>query len=863
MKPVIFLLLLIPMFAASQVIDNFDDGNFTQNPAWSGTEEKFKINSDNRLQLNDTAEGTAYLSTGNGMLENAEWRFWVKLSFSPSSNNNARIYLASDSPDLSVSLNGYFIQLGESGSNDALELFRQNGNDLVSVCRGTEGLISSSFTLGIKVTRDDSGNWQLFADPEGGENYLPEAQGFDNTITTSSYLGFYCKYTKSNSSKMYFDNVFAGTLTIDTDPPSVVAVYPSSDSTVQVVYNEIVDKQSSENIQNYLITTTNLHPSRAQLESDGRTVSLYFADSFISGTDYNLKISDVADISGNVMETSNFTFSYYIPVEYDVVFNEIMADPTPAVGLPEYEYLELFNRTGNIINLSGWKLVVGSSEKIFENSSIAANGYLILGKSSAEPYLSEYGDFYGFSTFSLKNGGQTLELYDASGNIISKITYSDNWYGDPDKDDGGWSLEQINPDNICSEGENWKASVDINGGTPGTINSVFEQTELYPSVKQLEILADNILRLIFTQAMNPETTGQQEIYSADNSLGNPKYVYTFEDEKNRVELYFENRFQPGKEYHLTVSGNVENCMGLSMLTDTVIVFGLPDSINAGNIIINEVLFNPLGDGVDYVEIYNRSNKILDLSQLMLGAVKDNPPNPPDTTFYEIAPVQYLYPPYTYKLLTISPQKVMEQYYTENKSAFFQMEHFPTYPNDKGTVVIAKRTGEFIDRFDYSEDMHYPLLNYYDGVSLERISFDAPTNDKKNWHSASETSGFGTPGYQNSQYYTPDSSFTEITVEPEIFSPDNDGYNDVTTINYRFDSPGYSLTVFIFDQEGHLVRKLAQNLYVGTANGFIAWDGLKDDNTKAPVGIYIIFIRVFNLNGNVKEYKRTVVLATKL
>ncbi len=863
MKPFLFLLLLFPAIAISQVSDNFDDGDFTQNPTWDGTANKFKINNGKQLQLNDTAAGTAYLSTANGMIENTEWRFWVKFSFSPSSNNNGRIYLVSDNSDLSAGLNGYFIQLGEAGSSDALELFRQNGNDLFPVCRGSDGLISSSFAIGIKVTRDDKGNWQLFADPDGGENYRPEAQGFDNAIATTQYLGFFCKYTKSNSSKMYFDNVYAGDLIVDTEPPVVESLFPLSDTTLSVNFSETVDQTSATNIENYMLTPGASSPVSAVLQSGAASVVLTFEEPFVSGTGYNIEISGIKDISGNVMETANFNFTYYVPVQHDVVFNEIMADPNPPVGLPEYEYLELFNRTANVINLSGWKLVVGTSEKVFDNVSIAANGYLILAKNSAAQELSEYGPFYGFGTFSLKNSGQTLELYDAQGNLISRLTYSDGWYGDPDKDDGGWSLEQINPDNICSEGENWTASVDNSGGTPGRANSVLAQTKLFPAVKQLEILADNILRLRFNQTMNTETTGQTSVYTADNGLGNPKYVYTFEDEKDKVELYFENVFQLGQEYKLTVSNDVKNCIGLSPLSDTVIVFGLPDTVTAGDIIINEVLFNPLGDGVDYVELYNRSGKILDLSQLLLGGIKNSPPNPPDTTFYEIVSSQLLYPPHTYKLLTVSPQKVSEQYRIKDETAFLQTEHFPSYPNDKGTVVIAGSNGAFIDRFDYSEDMHYPLLNYYDGVSLERISFDMPTNDPSNWHSASETCGFGTPGYRNSQYMVADSSITEITVEPEIFSPDNDGYNDVTAIKYRFDSPGYSLTMYVFDKSGHLVRKLAENLYTGTSEGSIFWNGLKDDGTKAPVGIYIVFIRVFNLEGNVKEFKKTVVLASKL
>ena len=58
-------------------------------------------------------------------------------------------------------------------------------------------------------------------------------------------------------------------------------------------------------------------------------------------------------------------------------------------------------------------------------------------------------------------------------NTIDSVNYSDNWYKDEDKRDGGWTLEIIDPDNICSEHQNWVASEDELGGTPGTQNSVF------------------------------------------------------------------------------------------------------------------------------------------------------------------------------------------------------------------------------------------------------------------------------------------------------------------------------------------------------------------------------------------------------
>jgi len=123
-------------------------------------------------------------------------------------------------------------------------------------------------------------------------------------------------------------------------------------------------------------------------------------------------------------------------------------------------------------------------------------------------------------------------------------------------------------------------------------------------------------------------------------------------------------------------------------------------------------------------------------------------------------------------------------------------------------------------------------------------------------------GFGTPAYQNSQYIQPESFNDEITLVPEIFSPDNDGYDDVIGINYQFDQAGYVMTVNIFGSSGQLSRQLVNNEYLGTS-GVINWDGIQDDNSKAPIGIYVFFIQVYDLQGNVKKYKKVGVLASKL
>ncbi len=862
-QTLILLLILLSNFVFAQTSDDFEDGNFTENPEWVGDQALFKINTSFQLQLNDTQANMAYLGTANAMAVNTEWRCWIKLAFSPSGNNYARYYLISNQQNLVGLLDGYFLQFGESGSNDAVELFRQDGDAIVSVCRSGEGIISSAFAIRVKVTRDGDGLWQLFIDQTGGVDFTFEAEGVDNTYTQTVQIGFQCNYTSSNSSKMYFDDVYAGPFIIDNDPPILLSVAADNDSTVMLQFNELLNDGSVTMLDNYFVDNNIGNPvSAVRDDMDASIVKLMFNNKLELSKNYLISVSGVKDLAQNTMNLQQLTFSYYKVQPTDVVINEIMADPTPPVALPDFEYLELYNQSNSDIDLDGWTLTIGSSDKVFNAVNLPASNYLIIASEAAQNALSEYGQFYGFSSFSLTNSGQTISLNSDDGTLISKISYSSTWYNNPDKADGGWSLEQKNPTNVCSGSENWTASVNGKGGTPGAVNSVYNNIILLPALSRLDVISANTIQLYFTQNMDDESISNAEAYVVNGGIGSPEDIFTFADEPKKAELYFANNFADGVTYEIILKSALKNCMQLNFASDTAIYFGLPLAAAANDIVINEILFNPWTNGSDYVELYNRSNKIIDLSSLNIGSIKDSPPNPPDTTFYKITNYQYLLIPDEYIVLTKSPDAVKYQYFTSNPNAFIKVDPFPSYNNDFGKVLLTSSDNIMIDSLRYSEEMQFPLLIYYDGVALERINPDMPSGAITNWHSAAEDAGFGTPGYKNSQWVSSNLSKNEVIIEPEIFSPDDDGYDDIINIKYKFDTPGYVMSVIIYNSGGYPIKKLINNEYLGT-EGNVSWDGLQDDNTKAPVGIYIFYITVYDINGTVKKYKKTGVLATKL
>ena len=183
MNFLITLSLFICTVSIAQVQDNFSDGEFSTNPIWGGNTVNFTVNTTKQLQSKTSITGTTYLSTFHNLtnLDSKEWHFWVKLAFSPSTSNYARIYLSASVSDLSLNPSGYYLQLGESGTKDAVRLMKNENGTITEICSGLSGQIAKSFTIGIKVVRNKKGEWKLFVDPTGGENFNAFAVGNDST----------------------------------------------------------------------------------------------------------------------------------------------------------------------------------------------------------------------------------------------------------------------------------------------------------------------------------------------------------------------------------------------------------------------------------------------------------------------------------------------------------------------------------------------------------------------------------------------------------------------------------------------------------------------------------------------------------
>ncbi len=868
----IYLTIIFSFFLAqvnAQVEDHFDDGDFTIAPVWSGNNSEFYVNPAGQLQLNAVQAGFSYLSVPANLtsLDSIEWRFFIKLGFSPSTSNYSKVYLSSDQYDLQQSLNGYFLRFGESLSNDAIELFRQNGTSITSVCRGLDGNIAGSFNVGVRVFRSSTGNWTISTDYSGGENYQLEATGSDTFFNVAAYIGVCCDYTIGNISNFYFDDFYVGQFIRDTIPPSITGINVESDSVLSVFFSEPIEATSLGNLANYTVDNTVGNPSL--LEQDSLNPLVYritFHSHFLEGINYRFTVSGLKDIAMNPMLTQDFAFNYYpisIGKSNDVVFSEIYFEPASASPLPYAEYIELYNRSDSSVNLRNWKITDGSSDGSLSDFRLDAHHFVVLYDADDSLLFASIANSIPVDGLpSLNNdSGDELKLINPNNELISQISFSDKSYNDENKNDGGWSIERVDENFICVNIKNWKASVSTLHGTPGIENSVsavFSDTQA-PFVTNAFLSDSSTIQVNFSEPVSA-TALDVNNYRVDGDAGNfiQPVSISASPEYDTVVLHFSLSFSAGI-YSLQINNSLTDCPGNPIDITQQIRLGFSEKAAKGDVIVNEILFNPFEGGNDFLEIYNHSNKIIDIKNWTIAESDDQ-----DFSIVredgKITDGNRILFPGSYLVLTEDKENIKKFYTCKDEYAFININSMPDFNSDNGRAIIFDDSGDLIDSMTFNEEMHFPLIADPKGVSLERID-EKQTINNFNWHSTAATAGFATPGYRNSQSLVLMLVGGEVNVGEEVFSPDNDGYNDFLSIHYSYPQSGTVLSLNVYDFNGKHVRKLLEGATT-SSEGFVTWDGLNDEFTISPSGIYIVLANSFDLSGNNRTFKKAVFLTRK-
>lgn len=859
----IFSFVLVPLTA--QIVDDFSDGNLIASSIWQGDLDRFMVNSEAQLQLNAETAGEASIFV-NGFFEKAmEWSFFVQMDFNPSTSNRARIYLQANESNL-LNSSGYFLEIGETGGNDALQFYRQDNGTKVLLGKGTLGRVATSPKANIRAVRSIAGEWQIFADFTGGNDLLLDFTIDDATYDQSGtyFFGFHCKYTATRLTHFFFDNIKITSLGEDLTPPSLSAINVIDEQTITLIFDEPVLESAAINTGNFFINKDIGSPESATLPQPNQ-IDLTFAQSLRNNEIFLLSINNIEDLKGNVLIAFDTTFLFTkieIAEPYDLIINEVMEDASLSgggtLGLPDEEYVELYNRSDKTINLEGFVFTDGSNRvATFPDYLLLPNTYLTIGKTSANT-LADFGNFLGLANFPTLSGEETLVLQNEFGETIDVVSYTQDWYGNSTTESGGYALERIDVSNPCLGAVNWQGTTAFLGGTPSAQNSVFGVIADLPlNLIDAYPISPTQIRLTFDKAVDAESLMDRANYriSSHEVIG----VSLSTDNFTEVILELTGSLVPNQFETINIATTLEDCLGQPIAGQMTIPIALPVLPSPNDLVINEILFNPQTGGVDFLELFNRSEKVIDLNGLILAnQALDNPQ-------IKAVAIPKLVFPNDFIVLTESPNDIQQRYTVQNSTVIFTQD-LPTFGDQSGNIQLYTNNGLetiFLDEFDYSDDFHTPLLNDKNGVSLERINPDLPTQDVGNWHSASSSVGYATPTYQNSQLIASNNtSPTIFTLPNNRISPDGDGFEDVLPINYNTPQTGYSATIHIYNAKGQLVDKIAQNELLATEGSF-KWEGTTADGQKAPIGIYVLWIEYFNLEGVVERRKEVIVVAGKL
>lgn len=847
----IVLTLLFPFLGWNQVFDDFSDGDFTANPAWNGTNSTYIVNAGQELQLSNTVAASSYLSTPHNLssLDNKQWELLVRQTFSPSSSNFGRVYLTSNSADLSTNPDGFYLQFGEAGATDAVRLFKIVSGVSTQICAAPDGQIATSFAMRVKVVRDNTGLWKLSVDASGGTNYGSAYTGTDATVLLGTHFGLLQTYTASNATKFYYDDIYIGNEIIDTQAPSLISSAVITGSQLDLLFSEPVGGTTLLQTNNYVINPSVPVSNISVDGTNGALLHLILGTALTNGQNYTITISSIEDLVGNIATNLSGNFTYLVgetAVKGDIIISEIMVDPSPVIGLPELEFIEIYNKSNKYIDLSGWKLGDQSGDGTISSGFINPGQYKIL---CATANMPDFPGSSGVSSFpSFNNSSDDVVLKDNTGLLINKVSYTDDWYRDPIKQDGGYTLELINPNDPCSDASNWIASNNNNGGTPGVQNSVYNitpDTEI-PYFTSLVALSPNYLEVHFSEGMDSSSLVNATLTTAPNlTLQSISVTSAFSDQ---ALITFNENLTLSQHYSF-LFGPVSDCwLNATTLSGD---FALADTPQAGDLVINEILFDPATGGSDFVEVYNRSSKVINLNDLMIANLDE------DTVQFT---QNYFLNPGSYVVLT-PDSNYQKSTFPEAVPGKFYATSLPSLNNDSSTIQLIYNS-VVIDKVSYHEDWHLSLIDDTENKTLERISPEGASSSSSNWHTAAETIGFGTPGKINSQYQSGSVSSTFGTTEP-IFSPDNDGFQDVLLFQYNFDI-GMIATLKIFDNQGREIHTLFSSELLGQQGSF-TWDGVMANSQKAPIGIYIAVIEAFSVDGGGKQFAKRVgfTLAGKL
>lgn len=488
------------------------------------------------------------------------------------------------------------------------------------------------------------------------------------------------------------------------------------------------------------------------------------------------------------------------PSSYEgLCISEVMYDPP---GGSDYEYLELVNLSTNTLNLNGLRFVDGQpfDELVLGPYLLAPGAYALV--VNGIPFMrARYGDGVvpaiagEWLGGKLSNEGERITLVDSNHVVVFSFVYGvDGRWPSRALDEGGSSLERVEPFGDLEDPTSWRASPEYLG-SPGragevprtdvVINELLTHTDP-PQLDSIELHNTSGSPVDIGNWYLSDSSADYRKYripvgtiiptngyvTFDESLFNPNGEWNpspgvpgpneFGLGSKGDELYLVEadaasnlvRFVDHEEFEAAANGvsfgRYLNSVGTEYLTPQVALSlgGSNAGPRVGPVVITEVMYHPAPGGMEFVELQNISD----------GPVPLFDPLHPTNT-WDISGIQYAFP--TNLIMSVREVILVVGGDPETFRSICNLSGAirifgpcaGILQNDGETIKLRRPDNPDLEETDppminvdvlrYEPDAPWPIQPNGAGPSLERVNPSAFANDPTNWQS-SLVSG-GTPG----------------------------------------------------------------------------------------------------------------------
>ena len=563
---------------------------------------------------------------------------------------------------------------------------------------------------------------------------------------------------------------------------------------------------------------------------------------------WTLNLIKQEDCTGNRLQDTGVNFRYAIPEiprRGELIFTELLFLPSTKYA----PFVEVFNRSEKALTLAGTTWGNGSSERVIGNHMLYPGESLIFCK-KADTLNFEQIPKDVISTMPSFSKSGHLWMKNVEDQMIDGMYYADSFFMEGKANAGAYSLIRLDSLKPCAGVSDWAAS-ESPGGTPGSQNfQVMPNTVGVAKLWHIYPINASQLRLTYSGPLGiepPEIQINASGHAVDWSVWNTDF--------NSWVLTWSEAFLPFTAYRLTQKES-SGCNGAYVPAQSL-AFEVPGNVKG--LRLNEILFDPIDDEPDYIELVNWGENAIDLRGLFLGSYSSSGVG---QDFVEFAPDGYLLMPGAYVLITEGEHLLGKHFPAYSSKNTLLVNRLPSYPNSGGGVIVFDSIGQVLDSFLYSPSMHSSLLVQSEGVSLERIDPNFRGPQSGNWISASASENFGTPGYENSQRRKNVKTGTKHwSLASASFSPDGDGFEDQAMLRYADLKPGCTATITVHALNGVKVGDWANNLPIGT-KGQLLWEGQDGFGMPLGDGPYLVVIAWTDREGNSQHERLVLVKASK-